>query len=102
MILQTPELTEEIAPRLECLPQAPSVPDFTFRVVEEPDTFRIFRDEITVATEKEIGAARSVLLEEMVRACRGRDCLAIFTPVLAAPIRDVSCFPPALSPGKLL
>jgi hypothetical protein len=77
VILQTSELAEEIAPRLELLPHAPSAPDFTFRVVEDPDGFRIFCDESCVAKEEGLGPTRAVLLQEIVRSCRGRECLAV-------------------------
>jgi coenzyme PQQ synthesis protein D (PqqD) len=78
LILQTSELAEEIAPRLEPLTCAPSAPDFTFRVAEDKDGFRIFCNDFCVASEESITAARGVLLQEIVRRCRDRDCLAIF------------------------
>jgi Coenzyme PQQ synthesis protein D (PqqD) len=76
--LQTSELAEEIAPRLEPLPHAPSAPDLTFRVVEDPDGFRIFCDACCIGSEQGLTAARGVLLQEIVRRCRDRDCLAVF------------------------
>jgi len=77
VILQTSELAEEIVPRLESLPHAPSAPDFTFRVIEDADAFHVFAGECCVATEETAGATRAVLFQEIVRCCRGRDCLAV-------------------------
>jgi hypothetical protein len=78
IILETAELAEEIIPRFESIPSAPSAPDFVFRVVEDPDGFRIFCGDRCIAREEGLGAIRAVLLQEIVRTCRGLDCLAIF------------------------
>ena len=79
VLLQTLELAREIAPRLDPLPSAPCAPDFIFRVVEEPDGFCIFSNENFLAHEEGVSATRSVLLQEIVRCCRGGgESLAIF------------------------
>jgi len=100
VILQTSELAEEIAPRLEWLPQSPSVPDFTFRVVEDTDGFRIFRDQCCVASEDGIGETRGVLLQEIVQSCRGRDCLAIFHAGACGSNARCVVFPASTQSGK--
>jgi hypothetical protein len=100
VILQTSELAEEIAPRLESLPHAPSAPDFTFRVVEDPDGFRIFCDERYVGSEEGITAARGVLLQEIVRRCRDRDCLAVFHAGACGSDSRCVVFPAGTQSGK--
>jgi Coenzyme PQQ synthesis protein D (PqqD) len=100
LILQTSELAEEIAPRLESLPHAPSAPDFTFRVVEDPDGFRIFCDERYVGSEEGITAARGALLQEIVRSCRGQDCLAIFHAGACGSNSRCVVFPAGTQSGK--
>jgi hypothetical protein len=100
IILQTFELTEEIAPRLESLPGASSTPDVTFRVVEDPDGFRIFRNECCVASEATIGETRGVLLQEIVRSCRGRDPLAIFHAGACGSSSRCVIFPASTQSGK--
>jgi hypothetical protein len=100
VILQTSELVEEIAPRLASLPHAPSAPDFTFRVVEDPDGFRIFCDERYVGSEEGITAARGVLLQEIVRSCRDRDCLAVFHAGACGSDSRCVIFPAGTQSGK--
>ena len=100
VILQTAELVEEIAPRLESLPHAPAALDFTFRVVEESDGFRIFCDETCVGTEQGVTAARGVLLQEIVRRCRGRDCLAVFHAGACGTNSKCVVFPASTQSGK--
>jgi hypothetical protein len=100
VILQTSEIAEEIAPRLESLPHAPSVPDFTFRVVEGQDGFCIFRDECWVASEEGVTAARGVLLQEIVRSCRARDCLAVFHAGACGSNSRCAIFPAGTQSGK--
>jgi hypothetical protein len=100
VILQTAELAEEIAPRLESLPPAPSVPDFVFRVVEDPDGFRIFCDACCVGSEQGLTAARGVLLQEIVRRCRDRDCLAIFHAGACGSGSRCAVFPAGTQSGK--
>jgi hypothetical protein len=100
VILQTSELTEEIAPRLESLPIAPSSPDFTFKVVEDSDGFRIFRDHCCVAIEASVGEARGVLLQEIVRSCRGKDALAIFHAGACGSTSRCVIFPASTQSGK--
>jgi hypothetical protein len=78
LILETALLADEIIPRLQSIPSAPSAPDFVFRVVEDPDGFRIFCGDRSIAREDGLGAIRAVLLQEIVRICRGLDCLAVF------------------------
>jgi hypothetical protein len=100
VILQTSELADEIAPRLESLPPAPSAPDFTFRVVEHPDGFRILCNECSVASEESVGATRAVLLQEIVRSCRGRDCLAVFHAGASGSNSRCVVFPASTHSGK--
>jgi len=100
VILQTPELLEEIAPRLGSLPHAPSAPDFTFRVVEDPDGFRIFCDACCVGSEEGLTAARGVLLQEIVRRCRDRDCLAVFHAGACGSDSRCVVFPAGTQSGK--
>jgi hypothetical protein len=102
VILHTSELAEEIAPRLESLSHShtPSAPDFTFRVVEESDGFRIFCDECCVASEQAVGAARAVLLQEIVRCCRGRDNLAVFHAAACGSNSRCVIFPASTQSGK--
>jgi hypothetical protein len=71
-------------------------------IFEGPDGFRIFCDECLVGTEVGVTAARGVLLQEIVRNCRGSESLAVFTPGLAALIRDVLFFLRALNPESPL
>lgn len=78
VILQSSALIEEIAPRLDWLPRAPSTPDLTFTIVEDAGGFRLFCGECCIACEEHTPAIRTVLLQEIVRSCRGRDCLAAF------------------------
>ena len=100
IILQTSELAEEIAPRLESLPAAPSAPDITFKVVEEPDGFRIFCDECYVGTEAGVTAARGVLLQEIVRSCRARESLAVFHAGACGSGSRCVVFPAGTQSGK--
>ena len=100
IILQTSELAEEIAPRLESLQHAPSTPDFTFRVVEGSDGFRVFRDQSCVAIEESIGEIRGVLLQEIVQSCRGRDSLAIFHAGACGSNSRCVIFPASTQSGK--
>ena len=100
VILQTSELSEEIAPRLEPLPRASSAPDFTFRVVESSDGFHIFCDHYCVASEQDVGATRAVLLQEIVRRCRGRDCLASFHAGACGSNSRCVIFPASTQSGK--
>ena len=100
VILQTSQLAEEIAPRLESLPNKPSAPDFVFRVVEDTDGFRIFRDQCCVAMEESIGEIRGVLLQEIVRSCRGRDPLAIFHAGACGSNSRCVVFPASTQSGK--
>jgi hypothetical protein len=100
VILQTSEITEEIAPRLESLLHAPSAPDFTFRVVEDSGGFRIFRDQCCVASEEGIGEIRGVLLQEIVRSCRGRDFLASFHAGACGSNSRCVVFPASTQSGK--
>ncbi len=100
VILQTSELAEEIAPRLESLPPAPSAPDFTFTVVEDSDGFCIFCGERCMAREESVGAIRAVLLQEIVRSCRGRDCLAVFHAGACGSNSRCVVFPATTQSGK--
>lgn len=100
VVLQTSELAEEIAPRLESLPQAPSAPDFIFRVVEDSDGFRIFLDQCCIASEEGIGEIRGVLLQEIVRSCRGQNCLAIFHAGACGSDSRCVLFPASTHSGK--
>jgi hypothetical protein len=100
VILQTSELADEIAPRLKSIPHAPSVPDFTFRVVEESDGFRIFCNQCCIASEEGVGAARAVLLQEIVRRCRDRDCLAVFHAGACGSSSRCVIFPASTQSGK--
>jgi len=100
VILQSPELAEEIGPRLNSLPRAPSVPDFTFRAVEDPDGFRIFCDACCVGSEEGLTAARGVLLQEIVRRCRDRDCLAVFHAGACGSDSRCVVFPAGTQSGK--
>jgi hypothetical protein len=100
LILQTSGLTEEIAPRLESLPPAPSAPDFTFRVVEDRDGFRIFCDGCCVGTEDDIAVTRTLLLQEIVRSCRGRDLLAVFHAGACGSDSRCAVFPATTQSGK--
>lgn len=100
LILQTFDLTEEIAPRFESLPPAPSAPDFTFKVVEDPDGFRIFCDGCCVAGEDDIAVTRTLLLQEIVRSCRGRDCLAVFHAGACGSNSRCAVFPATTQSGK--
>ena len=100
VILQTSELTDEIAPRLKSLPHASSAPDFTFRVVESPDGFHIFCDHCCVASEQGLGATRAVLLQEIVRSCRGRDCLAVLHAGACGSNSRCVVFPAGTQSGK--
>jgi len=100
VILQTAELAEEIAPRLESLPRASSAPDFTFKVVEDPDCFRIFCDGCSVGSEESLTAARGVLLQEIVRRCRDRNCLAILHAGACGSDSRCAVFPAATQSGK--
>jgi len=100
VILQTSELAEEIAPRLESLPNAPSAPDFVFRVVEDSDGFHIFKDQCCVDREETIGETRGVLLQEIVRSCRGRDPLAIFHAGACGSSSRCVIFPASTQSGK--
>jgi Coenzyme PQQ synthesis protein D (PqqD) len=100
VILQTSELAEEIGPRLESLPHARSGPDFTFRVVEERDGFRIFRDECCVVSEQGIGETRVRLLQEIVGSCRGREFLAVFHAGACGSNSRCVIFPAGTQSGK--
>ncbi len=100
LLLQTSGLTEEIAPRLESLPRAPSAPDFTFRVIEGSDGFRIFCDESFIGIEDDIAVARTLLLQEIVRICRGRDCLAVFHAGACGSNSRCVIFPATTQSGK--
>jgi hypothetical protein len=100
VILETSELVDEIAPRFESLPHAPSAPDFTFRVVQEPDGFRILCDGYCVGSEAGVTAARGVLLQEIVRSCRARDCLAVFHAGACGSSTKCVLFPAGTQSGK--
>jgi hypothetical protein len=100
IILQNRELKEEISPRLESLPQAPSDPDFVFTVVQDSSGYRIFRDQLFLGSEESIGEARGVLLQEIVRSCRGRDCLAIFHAGACGSDARCVVFPATTQSGK--
>lgn len=100
VMLQTSELAEEIAPRFQSLPPAPSGPDFTFRVVEDLNGFRIFRDQCCVASEESIGEIRGVLLQEIVRSCRGRETLALFHAGACGSNSQCVIFPATTRSGK--
>jgi hypothetical protein len=100
VILQTFELTEEIAPRLEALPHAPSAPDLTFKVVEESDGFRVYCDGDCVAIEEGVCEIRVRLLQEIVRRCRGRDCLAVFHAGACGTNSKCVIFPASTQSGK--
>jgi hypothetical protein len=100
IILQTAELVDEIAPRLESLQYAPSAPDFTFKVVEDPDGFRIYCNEICVANQDSVAAARGILLQEIVRTCRGRDWLAVFHAGACGSNSRCVVFPAGTHSGK--
>jgi hypothetical protein len=100
LLLQTRELAEEIAPRLESLPPAPSAPDFTFLVVEESDGFRIFCGQRCIAKEEGVGAIRAVLLQEIVRSCRGQECLAVFHAGACGSSSRCVVFPAGTQSGK--
>jgi hypothetical protein len=100
IILQTSELADEIVPRLESLPSAPSVPDFTFKVVEESDSFRIFCDDRLIGREDGATAARNLLLQEVVQSCRGRDCIAIFHAGACGSNARCVIFPAGTQSGK--
>jgi len=100
VILQTSEIAEEIAPRLESLPHAPSAPDFTFRVVEDSGGFRIFSGECCIASEEGIGEIRGILLQEIVRSCRGRDFLASFHAGACGSSSRCVVFPASTHSGK--
>ena len=100
IILQTSELADEIAPRLESLPAAPSAPDITFRISEEPDGFRIFCGENYVGTEAGVTAVRGLLLQEIVRSCRGRENLAVFHAGACGSNSKCVVFPAGTQSGK--
>ena len=100
VVLETSELVDEIAPRFESLPHAPSAPDFTFRVVQEPDGFRVFCDGCCVGNEAGVTAARGVLLQEIVRVCRARDCLAVFHAGACGSSSKCILFPAGTQSGK--
>ncbi len=100
IILQTAELAEEIAPRLESLRHSPSAPDFTFRVIGESDGFCIFCDQRLVGKEESVTAARNLLLQEIVRSCRGRDCVAIFHAGACGSNSRCVIFPAGTQSGK--
>jgi Coenzyme PQQ synthesis protein D (PqqD) len=100
IILQTPELAEEIAPRLESLRHSPSAPDFTFKVIEASDGFCIFCDQRQVGKEESVTAARNLLLQEIVRSCRGRDCIAIFHAGACGSSSRCALFPAGTQSGK--
>ena len=100
IILQTSELADEIAPRLQSLPAAPSAPDITFRILEGPDGFRIFCDECLVGTEAGVTAARGVLLQEIVRSCRASESLAVFHAGACGSHSRCVVFPAGTQSGK--
>ena len=100
VILETSQLADEIGPRLESLPPTPSAPDLTFRVVEVSDGFRIFCDGFCVGSEEAITAVRGVLLQEIVRTCRARDCLAVFHAGACGSDSRCVVFPAGTQSGK--
>ena len=100
VILPTPELAEEIGPRLESLPHSRSAPNFTFRVVEGRDGFRIFRGECCVASEQGIGETRVRLLQEIVTSCRGHESLAVFHAGACGSNSRCVIFPAGTQSGK--
>jgi hypothetical protein len=100
VILHTSELAEEILPRLHCVPRALSAPDLTFKVVGDSEGYRIFCGERLVAHEEGVGAARSVLFQEIVRSCRGRDCLAVFHAGACGSNSRCVVFPAVTQSGK--
>lgn len=101
VVLETLELALEIAPRLAPLHSAPFPPHFIFRVSENPDGFRIFCDDAFLAYEESLSAARAVLLQEIVRCCRGgRESLAIFHAGACGSSNQCVIFPGVTHSGK--
>ncbi len=100
IILDTSELADEIVPRLDCLPRTPPAPAFIFRVAEDSDGYGIFCGECLVAHEEGVGAARSVLFQEIVRSCRGQECLAVFHAGACGSNSRCVVFPAVTQSGK--
>ena len=78
--LNTQDLVEEIVPRLQSL--APASPDatpaFCFDVIDLGGRISVYCDSVELAREEHSGAARAILLEEMVRVSEpGRHWLAV-------------------------
>lgn len=101
IVLHTAELAAEISPRLESLPAPSSAPSLIFQAVEDLPGFLIFMGESCVAREETIGAARAVLLQEIVRACRGlREWLAILHAGACGSDSRCVVFPGSTQSGK--
>lgn len=98
--LQTSDLADEIAPRLTSIPLSPSAPDFTFRVIEDPDGFSIFCGPRLISKEQFVTEARSVLLQEIVRSSRALDDLAVFHAGACGSNSRCVMFPAATQSGK--
>lgn len=98
--LQTSDIADEILPRLASLPHTPSTPNFTFRVIEDPDGFSIFCGSRLVSKEQFVTEARSVLLQEIVRRSREVDDLAIFHAGACGSDSRCVIFPAQTQSGK--
>jgi hypothetical protein len=100
VILQTSELAEEIAPRLDRLPRAAAAPDLTFRIVEGSDGFLLYNGDRCVVSKENVPLIRTVLLQEIVQSCRGRDCLAVFHAGACGSSSRCVVFPANTQSGK--
>jgi Coenzyme PQQ synthesis protein D (PqqD) len=93
--LNTQELVEEIVPRLQSLAPAAAVspPGFCFDVIEWKGRISVLCNSRELAREDHAGAARAILLEEMVRVAEpGRHWLAV--------LHAGACGRPAASTGS--
>lgn len=100
VVLHTPELYEEIAPRLEALPAGVSTPDITFHVLKSSDAFCVFRNGLCVCAEKGLSETRVRLLQEIVTACLPEECLAIFHAGACGTSARCVIFPASSFSGK--
>ncbi len=67
ILLTVGDLVDEIAPRLESLRVPPSPPDITIRLVEVDECVQLFLGEDFLEAAEDSAAARTILLQEMVR-----------------------------------
>jgi len=100
IVLESAELADEIAPRLESLPASQVPPDLVFRVAARSDGFQVLYDGQCLASETGLSEIRVRLLQEVVRICRGSDCLAIFHAGACGTDSECVIFPAGSQSGK--